>query len=257
MVYHTADPDITTVQFFVPMTEIELQMLTNFIDDDISFGEFEDEMRNRILEKLNIPEGQPVPKQLEGELRPENIIVRIHENDEGNALVICRFSIVENIDETGENESSIFTQILHTTKRTGTFYLNAEKSEWWTMWPYLGNNRDYLWPPPKYYIPFITHKDYETFHENDDDLQRCLESFKKEFPAFLRVRWRKDFEHNIEGMERSSNPMLVFNSVIGYPGSSGEAIIDGLFTDLSDEEADMLSDDVYSIIGYFYGINFH
>jgi hypothetical protein len=57
-------------------------------------------------------------------------------------------------------------------------------------------------------------------------------------------------------MERSSNPMLVFNSVIGYPGSSGEAIIDGLFTDLSDEEADMLSDDVYSIIGYFYGINF-
>jgi hypothetical protein len=256
MVYHTANPENITVQFFVPMTETELQMLQQFIDDEISFVEFEEEVRCRVIEKLMNPLEQCVPKQLEGELRPENIIVRVHENDDGNALVICRFSIIENIDETGENESSVFTQILHTTKRTGTFYLNAQKSESWTMWPYLANNRDYLWPPPKYYAPFITHHDYKTFDENDDDLQRCLESFKNEFPAFLRARWRKDFEVNIQEIERSSNPILIFNTIIGYPGSTGAEIIDGLFTDISDEEAEMLSEDVYSIIGYFYGINF-
>ena len=104
---------------------------------------------------------------------------------------------------------------------------------------------------------FITQKDYDEFKVNDDDLERCIASFKREVPAFLRARWDKEYEDDIKKIETSNTPLQTFNDCINFPSFGADSILDGLFTCVDDEELDLLSFDSYAIFGYFYGIHLH
>jgi hypothetical protein len=106
--------------------------------------------------------------------------------------------------------------------------------------------------------PFITEKDYRVFRDNNDCLETCIRSFHGEMPAFLEKVWGvTKYEEDIIKLRESSNVMKTFNEIINFPSFMSEAIIDDMFTDLSDEEADMLSPNTYCVISYFYGIAFH
>jgi hypothetical protein len=45
-----------------------------------------------------------------------------------------------------------------------------------------------------------------------------------------------------------------FNRSIGYPGYGGDAILDDMFTCVEEDELNMLSDDTYTVLGYFYNL---
>ena len=104
---------------------------------------------------------------------------------------------------------------------------------------------------------FITQKDYDEFKVNDDDLDRCIGAFKREVPAFLRMRWAEKYEDDIKKIEASAMPLQTFNDCINFPSSQSEAILDDLFMCVEDEVLDLLSFDSYAIFGYFYGIHLH
>jgi len=104
---------------------------------------------------------------------------------------------------------------------------------------------------------FITQKDYDEFKKNDDDLERCIAAFKREVPAFLRVRWQEKYEEEIKKIETSDTPLQAFNDCINFPSWGADAILDDLFTATSDEDLNLISFDSYAIFGYFYGIHLH
>ena len=104
---------------------------------------------------------------------------------------------------------------------------------------------------------FITQKDYDEFKVNDDDLDRCIAAFKREVPAFLRVRWQEKYEEDIKKFEASDTPLQTFNEIIKFPSWTSDAFLDDLFSLTSDEEIELLSFDSYAIFGYFYGIHLH
>ena len=109
----------------------------------------------------------------------------------------------------------------------------------------------------EYHNNFITQKDYDEFKVNDDDLDKCIDAFKREVPAFLRARWSEKYEDDIKKIEASDTPLQTFNDCINFPSFGAEAILDDLFTCVEDEELDLLSFGSISIFGYFYGIHLH
>jgi hypothetical protein len=106
--------------------------------------------------------------------------------------------------------------------------------------------------------PFVTEKDVQVFRDNDDDLEKCIQAFQKEMPAFLRKRWKPDYESRIQVFETGEEPLTAFNQLIGnYPSHGGYAILDDMFTFVDEEDMDLLSENTYQILSYFYGFHFH
>ena len=106
--------------------------------------------------------------------------------------------------------------------------------------------------------PFVTEKDVQVFRDNEDDLEKCIQAFQKEMPAFLRKRWKPDYESRIQVFETAEEPLTAFNQLIGnYPSDGGYAILDDMFTFVEEEDLDLLSPDTYTILGYFYDLHFH
>ena len=106
--------------------------------------------------------------------------------------------------------------------------------------------------------PFITEKDYQVFRENNDCLDACIKSFHDEMPAFLEKVWGvTKYEEDIIKIRESSNVLETFNEIISFPSFMSYSILDEMFTNLSDEEVNMLSPNTYCVISYFYGIAFH
>lgn len=264
MVYTITSPSCeSNAQFFFHLTPSEVVMLETLetqenghhsLDfDDICF------IVHQRISKILINISQKDNIQLKCRLTEEDIAIRVLED--GNWLAIVRFQEITDIDYTGTDQESIFTQILH-----GKGYADLklddlsedvlyEPNNVWTIWRF---NQDVTqWPPSLDYTPFITPKDYQEFEKHDDDLTRCLAAFKKDMPDFLRKRWVKRFEHDIQKIEKSCSPIETFNKSIHYPSNMSGAIIDDMFTAFDDDTANLLSDDTYSIIGYFYGIHFH
>ena len=105
---------------------------------------------------------------------------------------------------------------------------------------------------------FVTKKDYQVFRDNQDDLQKCIQAFQKDMPAFLRQRWREEYERDIEDFQTAEEPLTFFNNIIGnYPSTTGDAILDDLFTFVEKEHMDLLSEDTRQILSYFYNMQFH
>ena len=104
---------------------------------------------------------------------------------------------------------------------------------------------------------FLTEEDYETFRQNGDDLDRCIAAFQRDMPKYLRQRWLEKYEPDIASFECAENPIEKFNEIIGYPSWGASAIIDDLFTAVPDEDFELLSDDTFTILGYFYNIQIH
>jgi len=106
--------------------------------------------------------------------------------------------------------------------------------------------------------PFVTEKDYQVFRDNNDCLETCVLSFKQEMPAFLKKVWRVDeFEQDIIKLRESKDVLETFNEIIGFPSFMSAAIMDDMFTDTSEAVLNMLSDNTYTVIGYFYDIIIH
>jgi len=105
---------------------------------------------------------------------------------------------------------------------------------------------------------FVTEKDYQVFRDNQDDLEKCIQAFQKDMPAFLRQRWRKEYERDIQDFQTAEEPLTFFNKMIGnYPSHCGDAILDDLFTFVDKEDMDLLSEDTLQILSYFYNMLFH
>jgi hypothetical protein len=81
-----------------------------------------------------------------------------------------------------------------------------------------------------------------------------LRAFQADIPDYLRKRWRSDYEEEILKIERGGNVIQAFNRSIGYPGYGGDAILDDMFTCVEEDELNMLSDDTYTVLGYFYNL---
>lgn len=257
-----------TFQFFLDFNEEEEEIYKTYLSGERSdFETFENQIKKRVADTF-VGRGWETVGEMQGQLYgkfndfTKDIDVRFLDKDEldtpNDALVILRFSEIQNVDPTGEETpEGVVTQIHHTSKRTAQFYLNDEKTEWWHMWPYLPEytaDEDMIWPPDEYYEPIITYKDYETFEKNNDDLQKCLRAFQTDMPDYLRKRWISDYQEEILKIERSGNVIQAFNRSIGYPGWGGAAILDDIFTCVEEDELDMLSDDTYTVLGYFYNI---
>ena len=105
---------------------------------------------------------------------------------------------------------------------------------------------------------FVTEKDYQVFRDNQDDLEKCIQAFQKDMPAFLRQRWREEYERDIQDFQTAEEPLTFFNKMIGsYPSTAGDAILDDLFTFVKKEHMDLLSEDTRQILSYFYNMLFH
>ena len=256
-----------TFQFFLEFNEEDKTFL---LSDRTDIKTFENHLKKRVADTF-VGRGWESVGGMNGQLCgkfndfKKDIDVRFLDKDEldtpNDALVILRFSEIQNVDPTGkETPEGIVTQIHHTSKRTAMFYLNDEKTKWWHMWSYLPEyttDEEMIWPPDEFYEPIITYKDYETFVENDDDLQKCLRAFQADMPDYLRKRWRSEYEEEILKIERAGNVIQTFNRSIGYPGYKGVAILDDMFTLVEENDLDMLSDDTYTVLGYFYNIQMH
>ena len=257
-----------TFQFFLDFNEDEEEIYKTYLSGDrTDFETFENQIKRRVADTF-VGRGWEAVGEMQGQLYgkfndfTKDIDVRFLDKDEldtpNDALVILRFSEIQNIDPTGEETpEGVVTQIHHTLQRTAKFYLNDAKTEWWHMWPYLPEyteDDEMIWPPDEYYEPIITYKDYKTFAKNDDDLQKCLRAFQADMPDYLRKRWTPDYEEEIQKIERAGNVIQAFNRSIGYPGYGGAVILDDMFTCVEEDELDMLSDDTYTVLGYFYNI---
>jgi len=255
-------------QFFLDFNEEEEEIYKTYLSGErTDFETFENLIKKRVADTF-VGRGWETVGEMQGQLHGKfndfikDIDVRFLDKDEldtlNDALVILRFSEIQNIDPTGdETPEGIVTQVHHTSKRTAKFYLNKERTEWWHMWPYLPEytaDEEMIWPPEEYYEPIITYKDYETFAENDDDLQKCLRAFQADIPDYLRKRWSSDYHADILKIERAGNVIQAFNQSIGYPSSGGAAILDDMFTFVDEDDLNMLSDDTYTVLGYFYNI---
>lgn len=132
----------------------------------------------------------------------------------------------------------------------------------WYMWIQNGNNKndDII---HNEYSPFITYDDYKIFYENDDDLDRCITAFKKDFPLFLREGWNVLTKKEIQEIEVSNTPIETFNKIINFPSRQGQDTLDTLFSyhrDCLDSYYDvlnLLTEDTLQLLGYFYGIHFN
>ena len=132
----------------------------------------------------------------------------------------------------------------------------------WYLWIQNGNNKndDII---HNEYSPFITYDDYKTFYENDDDLDRCITVFKKDFPSFLREGWEVLTNEEIQEIEVSNTPIETFNKIIRFPSREGEDTLDTLFSYHRDyvdsyyDVLDLLTTDTLQVLGYFYGIHFN
>ena len=263
MLYTLSGPSSeTTVQFFLTPTPDETELWGYYKDDDdVSYSDFESMVSTRVFKTLqNVSD-----KEISADLKQSNIAVRC-----GGPMfvVVVRFEDVRNVDSTGKDTDSVFTQIKHGAGFADLKIIDAVTNEdtVWTMWSYLGscmktweNGQSSIitvtWPPPAdIYEPFIRPDDYRVFIANDDDLSRCLEAFRKDMPDFLRSQWREGFDKDIEAIEKSDIVLDVFNCSIDYPSYTGAAILDDLFTCVDEEEIEMLSDDTFTILNYFYHI---
>ncbi len=269
--YTSLEPSKNTFQFFMNFNEEEAELYKTYLSGErTDFETFENQIKKRVADTF-VGRGWESVGGMDGQLYGmfshfmTDIEVRFLDKDardnDNDALVILRFSKIDNVDPTGdETPEGIVTQIHHTSKRTAKFYLNDEKTEWWHMWSYFPEyteDAEMIWPPPEDYQPFITYKDYETFAENDDDLEQCLSAFKKDMPGFLRMQWRNEFHNRIPAIEKSGDTLQAFNKSIDYPSWEGYTILEDLFTCVEDKVMDMLSDDTYTILGYFYKIHLH
>ena len=271
MTYNIAGPTPKTVlQFYIHFTDAELEMYKNH-----EYGCFEESVLTRVLSVLHATSHIKENNQINACITSHDLALR--QVMEKTGLVIARFSDVFDIDESCEIlTDSIFSEILHGCGFANLYLYPYDKSlsnepedaNAWTMWSYDRlvvpefdkdeNIIDSLvWPPPKDYQPFITPIDYQTFIDNDDNLIRCIDSFKKEFPDFLRREWSDEYHRDIKKIEHSNSPIETFNQIIDYPGTGGYYIIDDLFTNTDQESLKILSYDTYSIIGYFYGIHLY
>ena len=105
---------------------------------------------------------------------------------------------------------------------------------------------------------FVTEKDYQVFRDNKDDLEKCIQAFQKDMPAFLRQRWKEEYECDIEDFQTAEEPLKFFNKMIAnYPSWGGDAILDDLFTFVDDEDMDLLTEDTLQVLSYFYNMQFH
>lgn len=254
---------IHTLQFFIKFTEEEWINFDQYMKGKIaSQKEFYKSIKFRIYEILKErgwEDYENTERQLHGKFEnyEEDIVIRKLDTDENeyDAIVILRFEPVGEMREDG-----LFGEIFHQTKRNGKFYLNDEQTEWWNMWIFIAEfkeDKQMEWPPCYEYTPFITYKDYQTFAENGDDLSRCLQSFKEEMPSLLKSFWSSEYQEEIEFIESSQNVVWAFNLAIRYPSWEGYSIIDDMFTFADHEQLKKLSEDIYTIFGYFYAIHLH
>lgn len=224
---HYPDPRIT-VQFY----------------DTLLPGEQKDDAMKRItfiLAKIN------------GTIHKTKIVLHQTPETSNKCLVIVPFQHVKDIDETGDNKNSIFTQILHGSGYAKFHWTyNNDCEGWWEMWGY--NQNVWQMPLEKNYTPFITAEDFRVFEENGNNLRLCIETFKKEVPIFLRSLDEK--EEDIETIMYSRCPIEAFNRMINYPSYEGAQIIDNLFEPGSIDSPvyKLLSVDSYTIFGYFYHV---
>ena len=254
-----AIPRRHTLQFFFKFNETEREEYECFLSGErTDYHSFENAIKQRIFNTFTA-HSDFTGKNMDIVVRLLNYV---KENEDSDALVIIRFEEIRDVDHTmtdNPEEMGIIGQIHNSTKRNAKFYLNEEKSEWWHMWPYLPEyteEDEMIWPPAEdLCLPFITYKDYETFAENDDDLQKCISAFKTDMPRFLRQRWRESYEDEIQKIEKAGDIIQAFSKSIEYPGNGGDAILEDLFTCVEQEALDRLSDDTYTILGYFYHLH--
>ncbi len=198
--------------------------------------------------------------QLTGSIN--EFLVAIHPVNDGSNrwLAVVPFCSVTNIDESGSNQDSVFTQILHG-KGYADFQLpvsHNQPDEYWAMWGY--NLHIWHLPPNDDYIPFITPDDYKEFEKNADHLPRCIKAFQREVPTFIRKQWpdvfSEEFDENLDAIMYSNSPIESFNKMIDYPSHRGAAAIDSLFVpgQLNSDTYSLLSRDSYAIFGYFYHV---
>lgn len=252
-------PLIYTFQFFLKFNDTEREEYECFLSGErTDYHSFENDIKQRI-ENIFIDNSEFADKNMDIVVR---LLDYVKENEDYDALVIIRFQGIRDVDHTvtdNPEEWGIIQQIHNSTKRNAKFYLNEQKSEWWHMWPYLPEyteDNEMIWPPPEdLSLPFITYKDYETFAQNDDDLQNCMGAFKNDMPGFLRQRWRESYEGEIQKIEKAGDAIQAFSKSIEYPSNGGDAILDDLFICVEDEVMDMLSEDTYTILGYFYHLH--
>jgi hypothetical protein len=183
--------------------------------------------------------------------------LNIYPIDDTTFCVIIRFKEVKNIDPS--NLEDIYEQISSNSSKSAIVNWNNEKQSKWEIWLYKGAGHKDNWPPPDMYSPFIVPNDYKVFADNDDDLDKCISAFKNDMPKFLKEHWNPsiltEFSEDIKKLENYENTLEIFNRMIDYPSEDAITILEDLFVDITEEKANMLSDDVYTIIGYYYNIN--
>jgi hypothetical protein len=278
MYYNIAGPTTeTTLQFYIHFTDEELELYKLSKNGKLEYEYFEETVLDRVLCVLHSTTGILEDNQICGCITTRDLVLR--DVNENVGLIIAMFSNVFDIDKTCEYlPNSIFSQILH-----GRGYADLRLSDYykeysnepvdnnvWTMWGYKGlfqktnpeDDPEYkieerIWPPPKDYEPFITYKDYKNWNDADDSLDNAINVFREHFPVFLRKMWGKKYENDIRKIEESPRPLECFNKSINYPSNEGYALIDSLFTNVSDDDFALLHPEILQIISYFYHINFH
>ena len=257
----------TAVQFFFTLLPSEEELFYSYKINQLTYDEFYNVVKKRIALVLWTLGASEENEQFKGTLLEKDINIRrvtIEEVDRW--LAIVRFREVYDIDEDGLNTDSVFTKILHGNGYAELNLSSIPEEQWnesdgswadrtWTLWNYSEDISQ--WPPAIGYTPFIRPNDYKEFEKHEDDLGRCLEAFKRDLPTFLRKNWQEQYEPDIQKIENSHNPIETFNKCINFPSNMSEAIIDDLFSGVDDEALELLSDDTYSIFGYFYGIHLH
>lgn len=255
---HKENDSRLAIQFFITLLPDEKKLLIESKIEEFTttYQDFTNSVRKRIAKILLGNYTSFKNHQISGSIKEENIMIHQVCDDSKEWIVVAFFDKVDDIDETGQNQNSVFTQILHG-KGYADFSLQPcypitwhESKGHWQMWRY-----DNTIPPSKNYVPFITPTDYKEFETYDDDLMRCLVTFKRELPIFLRARWSNEYEHDIVKIENCQSYVDTFNKVINYPSTKGEEIIDNLFSTMDETTMNLLSNDSYAVFGYFYGIH--
>jgi len=104
-------------------------------------------------------------------------------------------------------------------------------------------------------MPFITNHDITELRKHDVDIIRYQPTFLKELKEFLSEVWGDEYHKDLENLETKN--LDYFNSLINYPSWGAYYILEDTFTNISEENYKILSDQTKNLIGYFYDIHLH
>jgi hypothetical protein len=238
----------TLLHVRVPLTPQETDFYTRISNHDISseeYTEFSTLVSSRVIPILVSFMGLDIENN-----NKSQVYVRDVKNNTSLVVIIlnCPPEILLALPEFSGKRCALFS--------------NGNGNGAWYLWIQNGNNKndDII---HNEYSPFITYDDYKTFYENDDDLDRCITVFKKDFPSFLREGWEVLTNEEIQEIEVSNTPIETFNKIIQFPSREGEDTLDTLFSYHRDyvdsyyDVLDLLTKDTLQVLGYFYGIHFN